>query len=166
MSMPNIPNITPTISLERCEVVNLLLSSIAMEEIGLSKILKAEGNKLSYFLNEQEHCLHDYLQLNDSIIQTIRSVIKSQILLQLKLEDVVQLSENSGCNKKKKDHDCHCHKQKCTCPPKKHHCKKCCSSKCSCSSTKKKCNDCYPWQCNCSPNKTKCKHCYPKQCYC
>lgn len=49
MSLPNIPNITPKISLERCDTINLLLSSIALEEIGLSHILNAEGEKLQYF---------------------------------------------------------------------------------------------------------------------
>jgi len=36
MSLPNIPNITPEITLDGCESINLLLSSIALEEIGLS----------------------------------------------------------------------------------------------------------------------------------
>lgn len=45
--MPNIPNITPIVSLKRCETIDLLLSSIALEEIGLSHILNAEGGKAS-----------------------------------------------------------------------------------------------------------------------
>ncbi|WP_308018482.1 hypothetical protein [Bacillus sp. SRB3LM] len=43
MSQPNMPNITPNISLTRDDVVNLLLASIALEEMGLSHIINAEG---------------------------------------------------------------------------------------------------------------------------
>ncbi|WP_179139782.1 hypothetical protein [Bacillus sp. CDB3] len=40
MSQANIPNITPTISVNRDDTLNLLLASIALEELGLSHILK------------------------------------------------------------------------------------------------------------------------------
>ena len=46
MSQPNIPNISPTISITRDDFINLLLSSIAMEEFGLAHIINAEGEKL------------------------------------------------------------------------------------------------------------------------
>ena len=41
MSMPSFPNIDPPI--QREDAVNQILSSIAMEELGLSHILNAEG---------------------------------------------------------------------------------------------------------------------------
>lgn len=50
MSQANIPNITPEISLTRDDAINLLLSSIAMEQIALSHILHAEGEKLQFVL--------------------------------------------------------------------------------------------------------------------
>ncbi|MGR6008320.1 hypothetical protein ACT7CZ_05390 [Bacillus cereus] len=46
MSLPNIPDIEPHITLTREEVINLLLSSIAMEEIGLSHLINAEAEKI------------------------------------------------------------------------------------------------------------------------
>lgn len=36
MSLPNVPDITPRITLKREEVFHLLLTSVAMEEISLS----------------------------------------------------------------------------------------------------------------------------------
>ena len=39
MSMPKIPNITPRINITLEDSVNLLLTSIAMEEISLSKFM-------------------------------------------------------------------------------------------------------------------------------
>ncbi|GAB2541000.1 hypothetical protein [Gracilibacillus alcaliphilus] len=97
MSMPNIPNITPTVSLTRCETIDLLLSSIALEEIGLSHILNAEGEKLQSFLKQQDHCLDDYLKINHSVNQTLRTIVKSQMLLQFKLEDVADLDDHCEC---------------------------------------------------------------------
>ena len=95
--MPNIPNITPLISLNRCDTINLLLSSIALEEIGLSHILNAEGEKLQLFLKSNHRCLEDFLDINESINKTLRTVVKSQILLELKLEDVVELDRKAHC---------------------------------------------------------------------
>ena len=45
MSQPNLPNITPAITLSRDDAINLIISSIAMEEMGLSHIINTEGEK-------------------------------------------------------------------------------------------------------------------------
>lgn len=50
MSNPNIPNISPTVTLTRDDVINLLLSSIAMEELALANIINAEGEKIQFVL--------------------------------------------------------------------------------------------------------------------
>lgn len=93
MSMPNVPDIKPEIILNRSEVINLLLTSIALEEIGLSHIINAEGEKIQKIL--KEHCvsLHDALKINTSVERMLRNIIKNQMLLQFKLEDVMGLEE-------------------------------------------------------------------------
>ena len=48
MSLPSFPNVDPPI--QREDAVNQILSSIAMEELGLSHILNAEGEKMQYIL--------------------------------------------------------------------------------------------------------------------
>ncbi|MEX0418493.1 hypothetical protein [Bacillus sp. C30] len=88
MSLPNLPDITPDISLTRQEVINLLLSSIAMEEIGLSHILNAEGEKLQHFMKQKNRNLCEYLAINQSVNDTLKTIVKSQLLLELKLEEV------------------------------------------------------------------------------
>lgn len=119
MSLPTIPNITPQVTLNRCESINLLLSSVALEEIGLSHILNAEGEKLQHILKEHVCQLDDYLKVNDSINQTLRTVVNSQILLQFKLQDVISLTKNSFCE------DQSCKKNNCPyCKEKCHSCKK------------------------------------------
>ncbi|OMF85516.1 hypothetical protein BK146_28870, partial [Paenibacillus sp. FSL R7-0333] len=72
MSNPNIPNITPTVALSRDDVVNLLFSSIAMEELGLAHIINAEGEKIQYALGTlpgltgPPATLAQLLEINDS----------------------------------------------------------------------------------------------------
>lgn len=97
MSLPNIPNITPTISLKRCETIELLLSSIALEEIGLSHIMNAEGEKLQSFLKHCPRDINDYTRINESINKTLRTIVKSQIMLQFKLEEVRELDCHQCC---------------------------------------------------------------------
>ena len=46
MSLPSFPNVDPPV--QREDAVNQILSSIAMEELGMSHILNAEGEKLQY----------------------------------------------------------------------------------------------------------------------
>ncbi|MBG9580252.1 hypothetical protein ABE42_13815, partial [Bacillus thuringiensis] len=79
---------TPYISLTRQEVINLLLSSIAMEEIGLSHILNAEGEKLQHFMKQKKRNFCEYIAINQSVNATLKTIVKSQLLLQLKLEEV------------------------------------------------------------------------------
>lgn len=92
MSLPSIPDITPNITVDREQVINLLLASIAMEEIGLSHILNAEGEKIQAVL-EQNPTFECILKINRSVEKTLRTVIKTQMLLQFKLEDVLAMEE-------------------------------------------------------------------------
>ncbi|MGM9926133.1 MAG: hypothetical protein ACI35R_17950 [Bacillus sp. (in: firmicutes)] len=91
----SLPNISSCDSVNRTEAINLLLASVALEEIGLSNILNAEGEKLQHFLKSMPKDLYEYLKINDSVNQTLRTIIKSQIMLQLKLEDIVLLDKKS-----------------------------------------------------------------------
>ncbi len=90
MSMPNIPNINPDINLSFSETINLLLASIAFEELGLSHILNAEGEKLQAGICLAK-CFDDLVILNQNVTKTLRAVIKNQMLLQFKLEDTIDL---------------------------------------------------------------------------
>lgn len=100
MSFPNIPNITPIVSVTREESIVMLLSSIALEEIALSHIMNAEGEKMQYVLGtlsddqENSYCLDDILKVSQSTLRMMKEVILKEILLQLKLSNVKELMEN------------------------------------------------------------------------
>ena len=86
------PDIVPNINLKREKVINLLLASIALEEISLSHIMNAEGEKIQKVLKMEHTSLRDILKINNSVERMLRNVIKKQMLLQFKLEDVIKLA--------------------------------------------------------------------------
>jgi hypothetical protein len=97
MSFPTIPHISPSINLNRAQVVDLLLASIAFEELGLAHIINAEGEKLQAALGTLPSLsitagsLTELVTLNREVRRTLETVIKSQMLLQFKLEDVLDI---------------------------------------------------------------------------
>ncbi|MNI71658.1 hypothetical protein D3C73_1275420 [compost metagenome] len=91
--MPKIPDIDPNISLTRTQVIDMMLASIATEGLGLSHILNAQSEKILHFVNHGQTNVNDILQLNRSLEKVLRSVISSQLLIQLRLGDIIQLEE-------------------------------------------------------------------------
>jgi hypothetical protein len=97
MSFPTIPNITPSINLNRTEVINLLLASVAFEELGLAHIINAEGEKIQAALGTlpglsiRATTISDLLSVNREVRRTLQTALKSQMLLQFKLEDIMDI---------------------------------------------------------------------------
>jgi len=99
MSFPNIPNITPLISVGTDQTIPLLLASIALEEMALAHIMNAEAEKLQFVLGTLDTdvvgpdtvTLADLLDVNASVQRTLRDVIKKEMLLQFKFENVLDL---------------------------------------------------------------------------
>ncbi|MFF2291081.1 hypothetical protein [Peribacillus butanolivorans] len=100
MSFPNIPNITPTISITTAQTVPLLLSSIALEELALAHIINAEAEKLQFVLGTLPTgttlspavvSVPNLLAVDASVQRTLRDVIKKEILLEFKFENVLDL---------------------------------------------------------------------------
>lgn len=99
MSNPNIPNITPTISLTREQAINLLLASIAMEELGLAHIINADGEKIQYALGTLQGSSHTHtgptikelLAVNESVREMLDAVFKEEMMLNSKLQNVLKM---------------------------------------------------------------------------
>lgn len=54
MSFPNIPDVDASVSLSTEDSVNLLLASVAFEELGLAHMINAEAEKVQYVLGTLE----------------------------------------------------------------------------------------------------------------
>jgi hypothetical protein len=76
--------------LNRCEVLNLLLESIAFEELGLAHLINAEAEKIQYATNYSNIDIECLLKVNQSARKMLRDIIKKEMILQLKLEDILQ----------------------------------------------------------------------------
>ncbi|MGC9299169.1 collagen-like protein [Bacillus cereus] len=101
MSQANFPNITPTITVTQEDTLNLLLASIALEELGLAHIINAEAEKIQVALGtipglSPFPTLSQILEVNDSVNATLQNIIKKEMLLQFKLEEVLQEPSFTG----------------------------------------------------------------------
>lgn len=99
MSMPTFP-LDPTI-LTREDALNQVLSSIAMEELGLSHILNAEGEKLQYVLGTLPGggltpTVDELLDVNQSVQNLLYSVTQNQLMLKNKAYDALNAPTTDG----------------------------------------------------------------------
>lgn len=88
MSQPTFPQIDPPLTREGS--LNEIISSIAAEELSLSHILNAEGEKLQYVLGtlpglSEAAALNEVMQVNESVQNTLSSIVEQQMLLSSKL---------------------------------------------------------------------------------
>lgn len=77
-----------------------MLSSIALEELSLAHIMNAEAEKIQAVV-KTPGCtrLSDLITINKSVERMMRDVIKKEILLEFKFENILELLDD----KKKKD---------------------------------------------------------------
>ena len=100
MSLPSFPNVDPPI--ERENAVNQILSSIAMEELGLSHILNAEGEKMQYILGTlpglsgPAATVKDVLNANESVRSLLETAVQNQIFLKGKMQGALDASPMQG----------------------------------------------------------------------
>jgi hypothetical protein len=90
MSAPKI--ITPGNPVCRDQAITDLLESIALEETGLAHIINAEGEKIQKCIEVSQN-FNQLLAVNDSVSDTLKNIIKLQMLLQFKLEEISKI----GC---------------------------------------------------------------------
>lgn len=93
MSMPSFP--THGADMTREEAITMIIASIAMEELALSHILNAEGEKLQYILGTLPGtspcaCPQDVLAVNKSVTDLVEAVTQNQMLLKNKLSQVLE----------------------------------------------------------------------------
>lgn len=98
MSFPNIPDVHPDIDLDINDIISLLLASIAFEELGLAHIINAEAEKIQSVLGTlcgqtpANPTVNELIAIDNSVGRTLRNVIKKEILLDFKFENILELS--------------------------------------------------------------------------
>jgi len=95
MSMPKFP--TNIDGLTRENVINQILSSIAMEELALSHILNAEGEKIQYVLGtldgnvlSEAPSIEQVLAVNQSVRRLLETTSRLQMILSGKMTDALR----------------------------------------------------------------------------
>ena len=99
MSQPNFPIIDPPLT--RDGSVNEIISSIAAEELSLSHILNAEGEKLQYVLGTLPGLsggadIEDVLDVNRSVQRMLDEVAQQQLLMGAKLSAALDVPVFTG----------------------------------------------------------------------
>ncbi|TBL75293.1 hypothetical protein [Paenibacillus thalictri] len=89
MSMPVIPPMSPPPHIPLSDAISLILVSIALEEIGLSHIINAEGEKIQRAIQLSEN-IPQLILVNNSVSQTLRTIIKKEVLLELKMVEALE----------------------------------------------------------------------------
>ncbi|HWR19666.1 MAG TPA: hypothetical protein VN608_08585 [Clostridia bacterium] len=91
MGMPNIPDIKPEIEITFEETIKLLLASIAFEELSLAHIMNAEAEKIQEVVKCSGGKLDSLLIIDESVERILRDVIKKEMLLEFKFENILEL---------------------------------------------------------------------------
>ncbi|PKM89043.1 MAG: hypothetical protein CVU87_06280 [Firmicutes bacterium HGW-Firmicutes-12] len=101
MTMPNFPEV-PDIDI--CESLGLVIESVALEELALAHLINAEAEKVQK-IADPENCATPFemIKINDSVSKSLVNIIKLQMLLQFKLENVLDKLPDL-CDD---DHGCH-----------------------------------------------------------
>ncbi|MGI6307079.1 MAG: hypothetical protein ACOX1X_00430 [Dethiobacteria bacterium] len=84
------PVITPS-STSPCQAITDLLESIALQEAGLAHIINAEGEKIQAALQIPGVTVADLIAINESVAATLTKVIKLEMVLEFKLEEISDL---------------------------------------------------------------------------
>ena len=92
MSAPKIEK--PQNSIDKEQAIADIIESIALEETGLAHIINAEGEKIQRALQIADNA-NDLISVNESVKDTLVNIIKMQMLLQFKLEEVTKIQDES-----------------------------------------------------------------------
>lgn len=101
MSFPDIPNVNLDLNITTDKIVNLLLSSIAFEELGLAHIINAEAEKIQSVLGtldgqtEKNPSINDLERIDNTVNSILKDVIMKEMLLLFKLENVLSITSTT-----------------------------------------------------------------------
>jgi hypothetical protein len=74
-----------------CQAIVDLLESVALQEAGLAHIINAEGEKIQTAIAIEGITIEDLVTIDQSVSDTLVKVIKMEMLLQFKLEEISRI---------------------------------------------------------------------------
>lgn len=104
MSMPSLPEPNPDLTKE--QALNMILTSIALEETALSHIINAEGEKIQSVLAHYPCNVDAILSVNNSVKETLEVVMQNQMLLKSKMEKALEHLPKTNQESCKEHHCC------------------------------------------------------------
>lgn len=90
MSMPHVPDLTPDIELSRKDVINVLLMSIALEELAIAHAVNAEAEKIQEVIASYQS-FKQLVKANEKVRDTFKILLFKEMVLSLKLQDILKL---------------------------------------------------------------------------
>jgi len=96
VSMPHIPDYCPRVDISFEDTVKLLLASIALEEFSIAHIMNAEAEKIQEIV-KSGGCdkLHQLICIDKTVDTVLRDLIKKEMLLEFKFENVLDLMDKT-----------------------------------------------------------------------
>jgi len=79
----------------RRQAVTNIIDSIAKEELAIAALLDAEAGKVEAAVKNFKPCIKDLESINHSVCSCLKNLIKLQMLLEFKLEEVKDLIDDS-----------------------------------------------------------------------
>jgi hypothetical protein len=92
VSLPNLSDRILSLHLDWDRVLNVLLASIALEKIRLADIINGEGEKIQHAIGtKQELKIDDMLAINSNVKDTLKLIVKNELLMDNKLKEVFDI---------------------------------------------------------------------------
>ncbi len=112
MSLPTFPEVSEEITID--DSISKILTSIAMEEVGLSHIINAEGEKIQFAIENCKSDLSLVLDVNESAALILEQVNDIQLVLINKLNKVLKCIPQNQKQYKAPQRVC-CNRRCCPC---------------------------------------------------
>ncbi|HEX2945439.1 MAG TPA: hypothetical protein VHT96_05760 [Clostridia bacterium] len=101
MSFPNIPDASLNLNVTTDQINNLLLASIAFEELGLAHVINAEAEKIQSVLGTlngpttKNPSVNDLERIDSTVDRILKDVIMKEMLLLFKLQNVLSTTTST-----------------------------------------------------------------------
>lgn len=87
------PEVSPPNS-PQSQAISNLLEALAMQQASIARLIDTEGNKIQAVLDMGCVSVDQMLSVNQSVSDTLTKVIKLEMMLDLKLEEIKKLNSS------------------------------------------------------------------------